>query len=225
MLVTLRHSRPGWPEQVVEVTVDRQRRTVRLDSPMFDAHLIGQFVVGELRRRTRGVVAYTAESLARGAAHESAPYQVLIVVAGVEFEGAVIALEDGGTNVVLRAMPRAPVPRCVADGERPDLVGPTDAAQMAGVTVAQLLAWTRARWPRVIGLDAGTGELQFPRWQFEPLIWRVVPQLAKALEGNANSVLAWLEAPLGAFQGLSPRQALEQGASPERVLAAADAAD
>jgi hypothetical protein len=186
VLVTLKHSRPGWPEQVVEVTVDRKSRTVRLDSPMFDAHLIGRFVVGELRRRTRGVVAFTVESLARRATHESAPYQLVIVVAGVEFEGAVIALDDGGTNVVLRAMPRIPVPRCAADGKRPDAVGPAAAAQMAGVTVAQLLSWTRAKWPRVIGVDAGTGELQFPRWQFEPLIWRVVSQLARALDGNAN---------------------------------------
>jgi hypothetical protein len=100
---------------------------------------------------------------------------------------------------------------------RTDLVDIDQAAGLAGVSAAQLRRWAGFRYPKVIALHGPDG-LHFPKWQFGPAQWPVVQQLAKALDGNAYAVLAWLETPHGAFDGRTPRAALEQGVSSERVL-------
>jgi hypothetical protein len=38
------------------------------------------------------------------------------------------------------------------------------------------------------------------------------------MDGTPASMLTWLETPLGAFEGRTPRAVLEQGESRERVL-------
>jgi len=102
--------------------------------------------------------------------------------------------------------------------DRADFISLKEAAQLSGVSVALLTRWARARWPRVIALADDDGGLRLPRWQFDPQVWVVVPDLARALRGNAWSVMAWLETPHGAFDGRTPRTALEQGEPPRRVL-------
>ena len=223
MRAVLKHVTAELPDQIVEFTVDRKLRTVHLNTMAFDPHLIGRFVVKELPRRARGVVAHSVAAFAKESGARPAPYRVVVAFAGLEFDSEVIELEGGGVDVILFSPSRDATDPPI-QAQRPDLVDAATAARMAGVKVTQLLAWTRAKRPRVIGLDLGMG-LRFPRWQFEPLLWRVVPQLARALDGNAFTVVTWLETPLGAFEGLSPRQAIERGESPERVLGVAYAAE
>ena len=60
-----------------------------------------------------------------------------------------------------------------------------------------------------------------PRWQFEPRMWAALPRLSTALGTKEGwALLAFLESPHGALDGLSPRQAIEQGQA-ERVLVVA----
>lgn len=104
---------------------------------------------------------------------------------------------------------------------RADMVNTSDAAALAGKTTTQLRRWATMRDPRVIALRHSVLGWRYPRWQFEPPTWQVVEQLARALQGNAPAMLAWLETPLGALGGRTPRTALEQGESVERMLALA----
>ncbi|WP_457334885.1 hypothetical protein [Rhizobacter sp. P5_C2] len=104
---------------------------------------------------------------------------------------------------------------------RADMVGIEQAAALAGVTTAQLCRWATMARPRVIALGHPSLGLRFPRWQFEAPLWSVVRELGQALGGSGWAMLAWLESGNGAFHGRSPRSALEQGETVERVLCAA----
>jgi hypothetical protein len=92
------------------------------------------------------------------------------------------------------------------------------AATLAGATQTQLLQWAAMKRPRVIVFDHSQLGPRFPRWQFDAAVWPVVQRLAAAMDGTPTSMLTWLETPLGAFEGRTPRAALEQGESRERVL-------
>lgn len=105
--------------------------------------------------------------------------------------------------------------------ERGDMVDADAAASLAGVSPTQLLRWAASKRPRVIAVEHCELGLRFPRWQFDAALWPAVQRLAVALDGTPASMLAWLETPLGAFDGRTPRAALEQGESTERVLEAA----
>jgi hypothetical protein len=96
------------------------------------------------------------------------------------------------------------------------------AAALVGVTRARLQRIVAHACPRVIAIEHTTLGQRFPRWQFDAALWPVVQQLTE-LQGNAFAVLAWLETPLGAFEGRTPRVALEQGESADRELAIAAA--
>ena len=65
----------------------------------------------------------------------------------------------------------------------------------------------------VIALDAGPGRgWVAPRWQFEPLMQAVLGPIAEALDTTTGwALLSFLETPLGALNGITPRQAIEQG--------------
>lgn len=106
-----------------------------------------------------------------------------------------------------------------------DMVGVDQAATLAGVTPAQLRKWATMARPRVIALDHPSLGLRFPRWQFEAPLWLVVRDLSQAMDGSGWARLAWLESRNGAFQGRTPRAALEQGESVERALRVARYAD
>ena len=102
--------------------------------------------------------------------------------------------------------------------ERNDMVSLDEAAALSGVPPSQLRRWASLKRPRVIALQHPRLGLRLPRWQFDSAIFPVVQQLGSLLGGDALTMLIWLETPLGAFQGLTPRSALEQGESLERVL-------
>ena len=104
---------------------------------------------------------------------------------------------------------------------RADMVDIDEAARLAGIASAKLQRMATREHPRAIAIEHTTLGLRFPRWQFDAQLWPVVQELGTALQGRGLEMLAWLESPLGAFNGRSPRAALEQGESPERVLAVA----
>lgn len=99
-----------------------------------------------------------------------------------------------------------------------DMVDAKVAAGLAGVSRAVLDSWADRSSPKVIFFDHRTAGRTFPRWQFDPTIWPVVQRLAGALQGNSWAMLNWLETPLGALDGRTPRAALEQGELTDRVL-------
>ena len=101
---------------------------------------------------------------------------------------------------------------------RPDMVGLEQAATLAGVTTTQLREWASITRPRVIALAHPSLGLRFPRWQFERPLWFVVRDLSNAMDGSNWARLTWLESANGAFQGRTPRAALEHGESVERLL-------
>lgn len=112
--------------------------------------------------------------------------------------------------------------------ERGDTVGSSEAARLLGGTVlaavsmARLRRWVELPHPRAIALNHPRLGLRYPRWQFDRRIWPVVQELASALDtASPTALMNWLETPLGALDGRTPRAALEQGELAERVLALA----
>jgi predicted phosphodiesterase len=101
---------------------------------------------------------------------------------------------------------------------RTDMADSVEAAALAGVTTTQLRRWAAMKSPRVIALRHSVLGWRYPRWQFVGATWQLVEQLARALHGNGPAMLAWLETPLGALEGRTPRTALEQGEPVERML-------
>lgn len=103
-----------------------------------------------------------------------------------------------------------------------DMITTDEAAALAGSTRVTINAWIKSG--RCIGVAHLRRGFKLPRWQFEPTIWPVLQPLAKALGSNDGwQLLAFLESPATALDGQTPRAALEQGATPERILALATA--
>lgn len=97
-----------------------------------------------------------------------------------------------------------------------DMLTTEEAAELAGTSRVTINAWINKG--RAIGLTQTRRGFRMPRWQFEPVFWDVIPQLAKALGTTEGwALLAFLESPLGGLQGISPRHAVEQG-DVKRVL-------
>jgi hypothetical protein len=91
-----------------------------------------------------------------------------------------------------------------------DMVSTDEAAQLVNTTRVTVNAWIAKG--RAIGLTQSKRGFKMPRWQFEPLIWDAIPHLSKALGTTEGwALLSFLESPQGAFAGLTPRQAIEQG--------------
>lgn len=103
-----------------------------------------------------------------------------------------------------------------------DMITTDEAAALAGATRVTVNAWIKTG--RCIGVAHLRRGFKLPRWQFEPAIWPVLQPLAKALGTNDGwQLLSFLESPATALDGQTPRAALEQGTSPERLLALATA--
>ncbi len=84
------------------------------------------------------------------------------------------------------------------------------AAELASTTRVMINAWIAKG--RAIGLTETRRGFRLPKWQFEPALGDVIPQLAKALETSDGwTLLSFLETPLGGLRGRTPRQAIEQG--------------
>jgi excisionase family DNA binding protein len=105
--------------------------------------------------------------------------------------------------------------------DQADLMTTDEAAALLGTSRVTVNAWINKG--RCIGLTQTKRGFKVPRWQFEPVIWDHLPGIGQALglhEGWA--LLNFFETPHGGLEGLTPRQALEQGQA-ERVLAVARA--
>lgn len=106
--------------------------------------------------------------------------------------------------------------------EAADMVTTDEAAALAGTSRVTVNAWIKSG--RCIGVSNLRRGFKLPRWQFEPAIWPVLQPLAKNLgTSDGWQMLSFLESPATALDGQTPRSALEQGASLERILALATA--
>ena len=102
-----------------------------------------------------------------------------------------------------------------------DMVTTEQAAELASTTRVTINAWIAKG--RAIGLTQTRRGFRLPKWQFEPALWDVIPELAQALGTSEGwALLSFLETPLGSLNGRTPRQAIEQGDT-ARVLELASA--
>ena len=102
-----------------------------------------------------------------------------------------------------------------------EMVSTDEAAVLAQTTRATVNAWIDKG--RCIGLRQSRRGYRLPRWQFEPLMWDVLPKLATALNTRDGwALVSFLQSPNGALNGMTPRAAIEQGQE-ARVLQVAEA--
>ena len=91
-----------------------------------------------------------------------------------------------------------------------DMVSTDEAAALAGASRVTVNAWIDRG--RCIGLAQTKRGFRVPAWQFEPAFWPAVLLLAQALGTTDGwALLSFLETPLGALEGRTPRSAIEQG--------------
>lgn len=91
-----------------------------------------------------------------------------------------------------------------------DMVGQDEAAKLLGVTPEVVVS--RVASGELLGLRHLRLGLRLPRWQFAEPIRSAIPQLFLGLcTTEPWALLLWLETPLGALGGRTPRVAIEQG--------------
>lgn len=97
-----------------------------------------------------------------------------------------------------------------------DMLSTDEAAAMVGASRVTINAWIdRGRCMGLVQTKRGS---RVPAWQFEPAFWPAVPLLAQVLGTTDGwALLSFLETPLGALEGRTPRSAIEQGQL-QRVL-------
>jgi len=101
-----------------------------------------------------------------------------------------------------------------------DMISTDEAAQLVQTTRVTINAWIAKG--RAIGLTQTKRGFRMPRWQFEPSLWEALPRLSAALGTNEGwALLSFLESPHGGLNGITPRQAIEQGQS-DRVIKIAE---
>jgi len=90
------------------------------------------------------------------------------------------------------------------------MAGREEAAQLLGV--APEASESRVANSELLGLRHPRLGLRLPRWQFAEAIRMAIPRLFVGLGTTEPWVLlVWLETPLGALGGRTPRVAIEQG--------------
>jgi hypothetical protein len=103
-----------------------------------------------------------------------------------------------------------------------DMITTEEAASLAGTTRVTINAWIKSG--RCIGVAHLRRGFKLPRWQFEPAVWAAIAPLAAQLGSDDGwRVLGFLETPLPALDGITPRAALEQGLPIDRITALATA--
>jgi hypothetical protein len=104
--------------------------------------------------------------------------------------------------------------------EAADMLTVAEAASLLNVDALTIVTWISGA--RCIGLAGPDETLRIPRWQFELSVWSAIQLIGRALGTQEPwPILAFLETPTPALEGLTPRVALERGTAIERVLAAA----
>jgi len=103
-----------------------------------------------------------------------------------------------------------------------DMITTDEAAELAGTSRVTINTWIKAG--RCIGVSHLRRGFKLPRWQFEPFVFPYLQPLSQAL-GTTDGwqLLAFLESPFPALDGLTPRVALEQGVDAQHVLGLATA--
>ena len=97
-----------------------------------------------------------------------------------------------------------------------DMSSTDEAAALVGASRVTINAWIGRG--RCIGLVQTKRGFRVPAWQFGPAFRPAVPVLARALGTTDGwALLSFLENPLGALEGRTPRSAIEQGQL-QRVL-------
>ena len=106
--------------------------------------------------------------------------------------------------------------------EAADMITTDEAAALSGTSRVTVVNWIKNG--RCIGVSNLRRGFKLPRWQFEPRVSPVLQPLAKKL-GTTDGwqLLSFLESPSMALNGQTPRAALEQGVSSDRILALATA--
>jgi len=106
--------------------------------------------------------------------------------------------------------------------EAADMITTDEAAELAGTSRVTINAWIKSG--RCIGVSNLRRGFKLPRWQLEPAIWPALQPISKSL-GTTDGwqLLGFLESPATALDGQTPRAALEQGVSLERILTLATA--
>ncbi len=91
-----------------------------------------------------------------------------------------------------------------------DMISTDEAAQLVQTTRVTINAWIAKG--RAIGLTQTKRGFRMPRWQFEPSMWDALPRLSAGLGTTEGwALLSFLESPHGGLNGITPRQAIEQG--------------
>lgn len=103
-----------------------------------------------------------------------------------------------------------------------DMITTDEAALLNGTSRVTINAWIESA--RCIGVEFLRSGIKIPKWQFEPSIFPVLQVVSEAL-GVTNwwPVLSFLETPHLALAGLTPRIALEQGRTRQRIIELATA--
>ena len=103
-----------------------------------------------------------------------------------------------------------------------DMLSIDEAAELAGASRVTIKAWIKSL--HCIAVSNRRCGLKLPRCQFEPNVWPALKPLAMAL-GTTDGwqSLVFLETGALALAGQTPRAALEQGVSLQRILAIATA--
>lgn len=101
-----------------------------------------------------------------------------------------------------------------------DMISPGEGAQFVHTTREAIETWVRVG--RAIGFTHAKRGPLLPHWQFEPSMWEALPRLTAALGTTEGwALLSFLESPHGGLDGITPRQAIEQGKL-DRVIAIAE---
>lgn len=119
-----------------------------------------------------------------------------------------------------RALVRASKPQRDRITEAGNMLTCSQAARAIGCTTVQIHGWVQAG--RAIGLRTSRGTFKLPAWQFEPSTWTIIASLSRAMQTTDGWALySFLESPLGALEGRTPRHCIEAGQT-ELVLRLAE---
>jgi hypothetical protein len=95
----------------------------------------------------------------------------------------------------------------------------SDVCALVGLPASTVVDW--AARGRCIAIEEAPGRLSLPRWQFRPRVLKTLPQLSVAFGlRTGREWMDFMETPLDALGGATPRRLLEQGQA-ERVFALA----
>lgn len=92
-----------------------------------------------------------------------------------------------------------------------DMLTTDETANLLGTSRVTINKWINEG--RCVAVEGPTRGRKLPRWQFEPKVLDRLPSVLAALGDDHDGwmQLAFLESPLAALGGRTPRQALEQG--------------